>query len=104
MERITTFADAGCSAPLCVLELFARRKDRLERRQAWLGPEQRVTLSTFGPGAASCVKSIRVTRAAQPACGDTPSAGSAAAAPRRQGEGVQVELTFFSDRPDGLMR
>ena len=67
--------------PLCTLELFCRRGDRLVRRQSY--PAQRTVVSVFERGAAACLKRLRVVRA----------------------EEWQVELSFWADsRPDGLMR
>ena len=113
VERLTTYSDADCAAPLCVLELFARRQDRLARRTTWLAPGGgRATLSLFDPGAVSCLKSLRLAPAqagGAAATGAAASAGSsqaagAAAAPEAQGQG-QAELGFYADmRPDGLLR
>lgn len=93
-ERLTTFADPHCTSALCVLELFQRRADRLERRQTWLQAGQRTVLSSFGPGGAACLKSLRTV---------TPAGGAEQAQQRaRQGE---TELVFQpAGRLDGLMR
>ena len=81
VERLTTYADAECAVPLCMLELFSRRADRLVRRQSH--PAQRTVVSVFERGATACLKRLRVVRA----------------------EEWEVELSFWSDsRPDGLMR
>lgn len=97
-ERLTTFADGQCATPLCVLELFQRRADRLERRQTWLGAAQRTVLSSFAPGAAACLKSLRIVTPAGGAGGGAEQAMQRA----RQGE---TELAFHpGDRPDALMR
>lgn len=92
IERLTTYADAERTTPLCVLELFSRRKDRLARRQTWLGPgQQRTILSSFEPGAASCLTSVCMTRGGMAAPGSLPR--------------WEVDLRFCSDsRPDGLLR
>ncbi len=91
-ERLTTYADAERTEPLCVLELFSRRKDCLVRRQTWLGPgQQRTILSSFESGAAACLASMRIVRGGAAAPGGQPH--------------WEVELRFCSNsRPDGLMR
>ena len=80
VERLTTYSDLERTAPLCVLELFCRRKDRLVRWHTWLGAPQRTQLCTFEAGAGACLKSLRTA-------------------------GEEVELEFNADaRPDGLAR
>lgn len=99
VERLTTYADAECAAPLCVLELFSQRQDRLSRRTTWLAPASRTTLSSFDSGAVSCLKSLRLAPAQ---AGAAAAAGGEAAAPEAQG---QAELAFYAEtRPDGLLR
>lgn len=92
VERLTTYTDVERTSPLCVLELFSRRTDRLSRRQTWLGPGlQRIILSSFEQGTAACLASMRVTRGGAVVSGGQPH--------------WEVELRFYPDsRPDGLMR
>lgn len=79
VERVTTYADASCSQPLCVLELFQRRRDRLERREA--RPAQRLLRESFGPGALACLRSLE------------------------QVKGGRREAAFYAEsRADGLLR
>ncbi|KAL4458559.1 hypothetical protein ABPG75_013424 [Micractinium tetrahymenae] len=82
VERLTTY-DGTSSAPLCVLELFSRRRDKLVRRLA--RPGQRATLSIYEPFAQGCLKSVRLVRGV--------------------GAQRQTEFTFYSEhRADGLLR
>lgn len=83
VERLTTYSDPECGAPLCVLELFERRRDGLARRH--ILPAAKSSTVTFQPGAAACLRSLRTVRP--------------------MGQLGEVDCAFFHEaRPDGLMR
>ena len=82
MERLTTYADPGCTLPECVLEVFARRRDRLERRES--RPAERAVAESFARGAVGELRGLRTVRGLT---------------------GRTQELQFYAgDRADGLLR
>ncbi|KAL4859287.1 Dynein regulatory complex subunit 7 [Chlorella vulgaris] len=85
VERLTTYSDGECSEPLCVLEVFERRQDKLTKRL--VQPAQRSSTVSFAPGAAFCLRSVATIR---------PPAGQ---------QGGELELEFYSEsRADGLAK
>eukprot|EP00887_Chlorella_sp_A99_P006380 scaffold3.g6380.t1 len=79
VERVTTFGDAECTQPECVVELFQRRRDCLAQRTAW--PGRRMVAEAFTPGAVACLRGSEVYK------------------------GGRRELSFYHEsRADALMR
>lgn len=85
VERLTTYSDGECLEPLCMLEVFERRQDKLTKRL--VQPAQRSSTVSFAPGAAFCLRSVATIR---------PPAGQ---------QGGELELEFYTEsRADGLVK